>query len=63
MEAGQALALEVSMGIGQLLAIVALVCGVLLLIPTGLGGLPLTAIAIICLALNQTGLLGRGRLR
>lgn len=49
------------MNIGQLLAIIALVCGVLLLVPTGLGGLPLTAIAIICLALNQSGLLGRLR--
>lgn len=59
----QAFALEVFMGIGQILAVVALVCGILLLIPTGLGGLPLTAIAIICLALNQTGFLGRARLR
>ncbi len=49
------------MNISMLLAIIALVCGVLLLIPTGLGGLPLTAIAIICLALNQSGLLGRLR--
>lgn len=49
------------MGIAQILAIIALICGVLLLIPTGLGGLPLTAIAIICLALNQSGLLGRIR--
>ena len=49
------------MGISQLLAIIALVCGVLLLIPTGLSGFPLTAIAIICLALNQSGLLGRMR--
>lgn len=47
------------MGIGQILAIIALICGVLLLIPTGLGGLPLAAIAIICLALNQSGFLGR----
>ena len=47
------------MGISMILAIIALVCGVLLLVPTGLGGLPLTAIAIICLALNQSGLLGR----
>lgn len=47
------------MGIGQILAIVALICGVLLLVPSILPGLPLTAIAIICLALNQTGLLGR----
>ena len=49
------------MGIGQILAIVALICGVLLLVPTGLGGLPLVAIAIICLALNQSGLLARAR--
>lgn len=49
------------MGISQILALVALVCGILLLIPTGLGGLPLAAIAIICLALNQSGLLGRIR--
>ena len=49
------------MGIGQILAIVALVCGVLLLVPTSLGGLPLVAIAIICLGLNQSGLLGRLR--
>ncbi|HEU5288580.1 MAG TPA: hypothetical protein VFV20_09265 [Candidatus Limnocylindria bacterium] len=49
------------MGISQILALVALGCGILLLIPTGLGGLPLTAIAIICLALNQSGLLGRIR--
>ena len=49
------------MGISQILAIIALICGVLLLIPTGLGGLPLVAIAIICLALNQSGLLARVR--
>lgn len=49
------------MGISQILALVALVSGILLLVPTGLGGLPLTAIAIICLALNQSGLLGRIR--
>jgi hypothetical protein len=49
------------MGISQILAIIALICGILLLVPTGLGGLPLTAIAIICLALNQTGFLARVR--
>ena len=49
------------MGIGQILAIIALICGVLLLVPTGLSGFPLTAIAIICLALNQTGFLARVR--
>lgn len=61
MEADQALALEESVGIGPILGIIALICGVLLLVPSGLGGLPLVAIAIICLALNQTGLLGRLR--
>lgn len=49
------------MGIGQILAIVALICGVLLLIPGQWSTLPLAAIAIICLALNQTGFLARVR--
>ena len=49
------------MGISQILAIVALICGILLLVPTGLSGLPLAAIAIICLALNQSGLIARVR--
>ena len=49
------------MGISQILAIIALICGILLLIPTSLGGLPLAAIAIICLALNQTGYIARVR--
>jgi hypothetical protein len=49
------------MGISQILAIVALVCGVLLLIPGTWSSLPLAAIAIICLALNQTGFLSRVR--
>ena len=61
MTAERALALEVHVTISMLLAVIALVCGVLLLVPSGLGGLPLVAIAIICLALNQTGLLGRLR--
>lgn len=61
MTAERALALEVPVNISMVLAVIALVCGVLLLVPTGLGGLPLVAIAIICLALNQTGLLGRLR--
>lgn len=61
METDRAFAQEVTVGIGQILAIVALICGVLLLVPTGLGGLPLVAIAIICLALNQSGLLARVR--
>jgi hypothetical protein len=49
------------MGISQILAIVALVAGVLLLIPGQWSSLPLAAIAIICLALNQTGFLSRMR--
>jgi hypothetical protein len=61
METERAFAQEVTMGISQILAIIALICGILLLVPTGLGGLPLTAIAIICLALNQTGFLARVR--
>lgn len=49
------------MGLGPILGIVALICGILLLIPGQWSSLPLAAIAIICLALNQTGLLGRIR--
>ena len=47
------------MSIGTILAIVALICGVLMLIRGGWSRYPLAAIAIICLALNQSGLLGR----
>ena len=43
--------------IGFLLAIIALVCGVLMLLRGGWSRLPLAAIAIICLALNESGLL------
>jgi hypothetical protein len=49
------------MGISQILAIVALICGVLLLIPGTWSSLPLAAIAILCLALDQTGFLARIR--
>lgn len=49
------------MGISQILAIVALIAGILLLIPGAWSSLPLVAIAIICLALNQTGFLARIR--
>ncbi|MGH2377905.1 MAG: hypothetical protein ACRDGT_05460 [Candidatus Limnocylindria bacterium] len=49
------------MGISKILAIIALVCGVLLLIPGAWSTLPLAAIAIICLALTQTGFLARIR--
>jgi hypothetical protein len=45
-----------SITVPLLLAVIALICGILMLIPGGRWGrFPLTAIAIICLALNQTG--------
>jgi hypothetical protein len=43
--------------IGLLLALIALVCGVLMLISGRWSRFPLAAIAIICLALNQSGLI------
>ena len=42
--------------IGFILALVALVCGILMLVSGRWSKIPLAAIAIICLALNQTGL-------
>jgi len=47
------------MNITLILAVVALVCGILMLIRGGWSRYPLAAIAIICLALNQTAFLGR----
>jgi hypothetical protein len=47
----------VTLTLGSLLAIIALVCGVLMLFTGRWSRLPLAAIAIICLALNETGLL------
>jgi hypothetical protein len=42
--------------VSLVLAIIALICGILMLIPGGQWGrFPLAAIAVICLALNQTG--------
>ena len=38
-----------------ILALVALVCGILMLVAGRWSKLPLAAIAIVCLALNQTG--------
>ena len=46
------------MSLGTILALVALVCGILMLISGRWSRFPLAAIAIICLALNQSGLLG-----
>jgi hypothetical protein len=45
------------MSVAFILAIIALVCGVLMLVAGRWSKFPLAAIAIICLALNQTGLL------
>jgi len=43
------------LSVNFILAIVALICGVLMLISGRWSRLPLAAIAIICLAVNQTG--------
>ena len=45
------------MSITFLLAVIALVCGILMLLSGRWSRLPLAAIAIICLALNQSGLI------
>jgi hypothetical protein len=45
------------MSISLILALVALVCGVLMLVSGRWSRYPLAAIAIICLALNQSGLI------
>lgn len=45
------------MGIGFILAVIALICGILMLVAGRWSRFPLAAIAIICLALNQSGLL------
>jgi hypothetical protein len=45
------------MTISFILAIVALACGILMLVSGRWSRWPLSAIAIICLALNQSGLL------
>jgi len=40
-----------------ILALIALACGVLMLVSGRWSKLPLAAVAIICLALNQSGLI------
>ena len=45
------------MNISLILAVVALACGVLMLISGRWSRYPLAAIAVICLALNQSGLI------
>ena len=47
------------MSLGTILALVALIAGILMLVSGRWSKFPLAAIAIICLALNQSGLLGR----
>ena len=42
-----------------LLTLIALICGILMLVSGRWSKFPLAAIAIICLALVQSGLLGR----
>ncbi len=42
-----------------ILALIALVCGILMLVAGRWSKWPLAAVAIICLALIETGLLGR----
>jgi hypothetical protein len=45
------------MSISLALALIALACGVLMLVSGRWSRLPLAAVAIICLALNQSGLI------
>jgi hypothetical protein len=40
-----------------LLAAIALICGILMLVGGRFGRIPLAAIAIICLAINQLGII------
>jgi hypothetical protein len=47
----------VTLSLGLVLALIALICGVLMLFRGGWSRAPLAAIAIICLALNESGLL------
>ena len=47
--------------LAQILSIVALICGVLMLVTGRWSKWPLAAVAIICLAIVQSGLLGRLR--
>ena len=47
------------MDLAFVLSIIALVCGILMLVSGRWSKAPLAAIAIICLAIVQSGLLGR----
>ena len=48
-----------TLSLALVLALIALVCGILMLVAGRWSKWPLAAIGIICLALNQSGLLGR----
>jgi hypothetical protein len=45
------------LSISVILALVALICGILMVVSGRWSRFPLAAIAIICLALNQSGLI------
>ena len=47
------------MSLTLILAFVALICGILMLVSGRWSKWPLAAVAVICLALIETGLLGR----
>ena len=46
-----------SITVPLLLAVIALICGILMLIGGRFGRVPLAAIAVICLAINQLGII------
>ncbi len=46
-----------TLSISLVLALVALACGILMLVSGRWSKFPLTAIAIICLAINESGLI------
>jgi uncharacterized membrane protein len=48
--------MTLTLTIGSVLAFIALICGVLMLFTGRWSRFPIAAIAIICLALNQSGL-------
>lgn len=54
-------AMEDIMDLAFLLSVIALICGVLMLVAGRWSKFPLAAVAIICLAIVQSGLLSRLR--
>ena len=49
--------MTLTLTVGTLLAFIALICGVLMLVTGRWSRLPLAAVAIICLAINESGLI------